>query len=79
MATTPTSNTPTPEPVRRAPVSRPTAVAADGRGPQGGSGVQRSHLRNRKQWLRKRRRHGLSWAARKVASNEYCVLNSFRR
>jgi hypothetical protein len=38
----------------------------------GGAGVQRSHLRNRKAWLKGRSRAGQSWSARKVASLTYC-------
>ena len=38
----------------------------------GGAGVQRSHLRNRKAWLKGRSRAGQSWSQRKVASLTYC-------
>jgi hypothetical protein len=38
----------------------------------GGAGVQRSHLRDRKAWLKKRNRAGQTWAQRKVASLTYC-------
>ena len=38
----------------------------------GGAGVQRSHLRNRKAWLKGRGRAGQTWAQRKVASVGYC-------
>jgi len=38
----------------------------------GGSGVQRSHLRGRKQWLKHRARSGRSWAVRKASSSTYC-------
>jgi hypothetical protein len=38
----------------------------------GGSGVQRSHLRDRKTWLKGRSRAGQSWAQRKLASTTYC-------
>jgi hypothetical protein len=48
----------------------PTAVA-DSRS-NGGSGVQRSHLRDRKAWLKKRSRAGQTWSQRKVASATYC-------
>jgi hypothetical protein len=48
-------------------------------GSQGGSGVQRAHLRNRKQWLRERDRRGMSWMARKVASKNYCASSVERR
>ena len=39
----------------------------------GGSGVQRSHLRDRKSWLKGRTRAGRTWAQRKAASTEYCM------
>jgi hypothetical protein len=45
------------------------AVAA---GTTGGSGVQRSHLRNRKTWLKGRTRNGRTWAERKATSTAYC-------
>jgi hypothetical protein len=48
-----------------------TPVATAGR-TTGGSGVQRSHLRDRKAWLKRRRRAGLTWAQRKAASQTYC-------
>jgi hypothetical protein len=38
----------------------------------GGSGVQRSHLRDRKAWLKGRTRAGQTWAQRKTASVTYC-------
>lgn len=38
----------------------------------GGSGVQRSHLRDRKAWLKGRSRAGQTWAQRKAASLTYC-------
>jgi hypothetical protein len=38
----------------------------------GGAGVQRSHLRDRKAWLKGRNRAGQTWAQRKVASTTYC-------
>ncbi len=38
----------------------------------GGAGVQRSHLRNRKAWLKGRTRSGQTWAQRKAASVTYC-------
>jgi hypothetical protein len=47
------------------------SVAADSRS-NGGSGVQRSHLRNRKAWLGQRTRAGQTWAQRKAASVTYC-------
>jgi hypothetical protein len=51
---------------------RPPAAAPAIAGAQGGSGVQRSHLRDRKAWLKKRNRGGKTWMDRKVASLEYC-------
>lgn len=51
--------------------STPSASAVDNRS-NGGSGVQRSHLRNRKAWLKGRSRAGQTWAQRKVASVTYC-------
>jgi hypothetical protein len=50
--------------------SAPT-VAVDSRS-NGGSGVQRSHLRDRKAWLQGRTRAGQTWAQRKAASTTYC-------
>ena len=47
------------------------ATAVDSR-TQGGSGVQRSHLRDRKTWLKRRTRAGQTWAMRKAASVTYC-------
>jgi hypothetical protein len=38
----------------------------------GGSGVQRSHLRDRKTWLKNRTRAGQTWAQRKANSLTYC-------
>jgi hypothetical protein len=46
-------------------------VATDNRS-NGGSGVHRSHLRNRKAWLGERTRAGQTWAQRKAASVTYC-------
>jgi hypothetical protein len=51
--------------------SAPTAAAVDSR-LTGGAGVQRSHLRDRKTWLKKRTRAGQTWAQRKNASLTYC-------
>jgi hypothetical protein len=51
---------------------RPTPAVSAVPGAQGGSGVQRSHLRDRKTWLKKRQRGGKTWMERKVASLEYC-------
>ena len=47
------------------------ASATDGRS-NGGSGVQRSHLRDRKAWLKSRTRAGQTWAQRKASSVTYC-------
>jgi hypothetical protein len=47
------------------------APAVDSRN-NGGSGVQRSHLRNRKAWLKGRSRAGQTWAQRKASSLTYC-------
>ena len=47
------------------------AVTADSRS-NGGSGVQRSHLRDRKSWLKSRTRAGQTWAQRKASSIGYC-------
>jgi hypothetical protein len=49
----------------------PAAATVDSR-LTGGAGVQRSHLRDRKTWLKKRTRAGQTWAQRKVASTTYC-------
>lgn len=79
MPPTPTGNTPKSD---QAPVVRnnpPRPVTASISGAQGGSGVQRTHLRNRKQWLRDRDRGGMNWMARKMASKEYCGPTSVRR
>jgi hypothetical protein len=51
--------------------SAPAAAAVDSR-LTGGAGVQRSHLRDRKTWLKKRTRAGQTWAQRKNASLTYC-------
>jgi len=49
------------------------AATAGGRQPiEWGAGVQRSHLRNRKAWLKGRTRAGQTWAQRKAASVTYC-------
>jgi len=57
----------------RAGFSRRSApvVAVDSR-LTGGSGVQRSHLRDRKAWLKRRTRAGQTWAQRKANSLTYC-------
>ena len=51
---------------------RATPVAATDSRSNGGSGVQRSHLRDRKAWLKSRTRAGQTWAQRKAASTTYC-------
>lgn len=69
-----TPDTTSPEPTRSKSTYRaaaPSASAVDGRS-NGGSGVQRSHLRNRKAWLKERSRAGQTWSQRKVASVTYC-------
>ena len=51
--------------------SASVAASVDSRS-NGGSGVQRSHLRNRKAWLGQRARAGQTWAQRKATSVTYC-------
>ena len=68
--------TPTPKPSESGSSGRSgyrasTPVTVDSRN-TGGSGVQRSHLKDRKAWLKNRRRAGLTWAQRKAASQTYC-------
>ena len=53
------------------------AATVDGR-LTGGAGVQRSHLRDRKRWLKSRARAGQSWAQRKNASLTYCPAKTTR-
>jgi hypothetical protein len=53
----------------------PTPVRVDSR-LTGGSGVQRSHLRDRKRWLKSRTRAGQTWAQRKATSLTYCPAKS---
>jgi hypothetical protein len=61
-----------PEPDRSKSSYRQTpAVVTDNRS-NGGSGVQRSHLRDRKAWLKRRTRAGQTWAQRKASSVTYC-------
>jgi hypothetical protein len=52
-------------------------VAVDSR-LNGGAGVQRSHLRNRKAWLKGRTRAGQTWAQRKASSLTYCPAKAQR-
>jgi hypothetical protein len=53
------------------------AAAVDSR-LTGGAGVQRSHLRDRKTWLKGRSRAGQTWAQRKNASLTYCPAKAQR-
>ena len=69
-ATGPGSSRPEPDRSKSSYRQAPTAVA-DNRS-NGGSGVQRSHLRDRKAWLKGRTRAGQTWAQRKAASVTYC-------
>jgi len=55
----------------------PVAAAVDNR-QNGGAGVQRSHLRNRKAWLKGRTRAGQTWAQRKANSLTYCPAKAQR-
>jgi hypothetical protein len=52
--------------------SAPTSTGTVDSRLTGGSGVQRSHLRDRKAWLKGRSRAGQTWAQRKTASVTYC-------
>jgi hypothetical protein len=52
--------------------ARSAPVAATDSRLTGGSGVQRSHLKDRKSWLKSRTRAGRTWAQRKAASVTYC-------
>ena len=61
-----------PEPDRSKSSYRQTPVAATDSRSNGGSGVQRSHLKDRKAWLHRRTRAGQTWAQRKAASVTYC-------
>jgi hypothetical protein len=61
-----------PEPDRSKSSYRAAPVAVTDNRSNGGSGVQRSHLRNRKAWLKSRTRAGQTWAQRKNASLTYC-------
>jgi hypothetical protein len=61
-----------PEPDRSKSSYRSAPVAVTDSRSNGGSGVQRSHLRNRKGWLKSRTRAGQTWAQRKSASLTYC-------
>jgi hypothetical protein len=60
------------EPDRSKSSYRSTPVATVDNRLTGGSGVQRSHLRDRKAWLKGRARAGQTWAQRKTASVTYC-------
>jgi hypothetical protein len=63
---------PRPEADRSKSSYRSTPVSTVDNRLTGGSGVQRSHLRDRKAWLKSRTRAGQSWAQRKAASVTYC-------
>jgi hypothetical protein len=69
--TTPTPQRPEPSSGKSGFRSASVSAVADGRS-NGGSGVQRSHLRDRKAWLKGRTRAGQTWAQRKAASVTYC-------
>lgn len=69
--TTPTPQRPESDKSGRSGFRTASAVAVDSRS-NGGSGVQRSHLRDRKAWLKGRTRAGQTWAQRKAASTTYC-------
>ena len=58
--------------------SAPTPVASVDSRQNGGAGVQRSHLRNRKAWLKGRTRAGQTWAQRKANSITYCPAKAQR-
>jgi hypothetical protein len=51
---------------------RSTPMAMNDGRTTGGSGIQRSHLRDRKTWLKGRTRAGRTWAQRKAGSLTYC-------
>lgn len=53
------------------------AAVVDSRS-NGGSGVQRSHLRDRKAWLKGRARNGQTWAQRKAVSLTFCPARTSR-
>lgn len=56
---------------RSAAAAAASTSAVDSR-QNGGAGVQRSHLRDRKAWLKRRTRAGQTWTQRKNASLTYC-------
>jgi hypothetical protein len=58
--------------------SAPAPVSAVDSRQNGGAGVQRSHLRNRKAWLKRRTRAGQTWAQRKANSLTYCPAKAQR-
>jgi hypothetical protein len=68
--TAPATSRPEPDRSKSSYRQAPTVVT-DSRS-TGGSGVQRSHLRDRKAWLKGRTRAGQTWAQRKAASVTYC-------
>jgi hypothetical protein len=71
---TPVSSSPSPQrdTERGGYTKRSAPVAAVDSRLTGGSGVQRSHLRDRKTWLKRRTRNGQTWAQRKANSVTYC-------
>jgi hypothetical protein len=69
--TTPTPSRPESDKSGRSGFRSASPVTVDSRS-NGGSGVQRSHLRDRKAWLKRRARAGQTWAQRKAASTTYC-------
>jgi hypothetical protein len=70
--TTPSQPRPEPDRAGRSGYRSASAVATVDSRSNGGSGVQRSHLRDRKAWLKSRTRAGQTWAQRKAASVTYC-------
>jgi hypothetical protein len=71
-ATAPDSARPEPKTGKSGYRTAAAPVSAVDSRQNGGAGVQRSHLRNRKAWLKRRSRAGQSWSQRKVASLTYC-------
>jgi hypothetical protein len=69
--TTPAPQRPESDKTGRSGFRSTSAATVDSR-LNGGAGVQRSHLRNRKAWLKSRSRAGQTWSQRKVASLTYC-------
>lgn len=75
--TTPTPQRPESDRSGRSGFRSASAVSVDSR-LTGGAGVQRSHLRDRKAWLKRRSRGGQTWAQRKTASLTYCPAKAQR-